>query len=186
MTCIVGWTDGVQMVMGADSLAASAWDVRVRRDPKLFRLAQQGGPSSLIGFTSSYRMGQLLMGLTLPSDLTADPFAWMVDQFIPAVRMRLKDGGYTKIENTREAGGTFLMAYRGRIFEVCDDFQVAENAAGFAAIGCGAAYALGALSVLDVATDPEGKLRVALGVAEALSGAVRGPMLIERVHLAES
>ena len=73
MTCIVGWTDGVQMVMGADSLAASGWDVRVRRDPKLFRLAQPGGPFALVGFTSSYRMGQLLMGLTLPPDLTADP-----------------------------------------------------------------------------------------------------------------
>lgn len=176
----------MQMVMGADSLSSSGLDVRVRRDRKLFRLAQQGGPSALVGFTSSYRMGQLLMGLTLPSDLTGAPFTWMVEHFIPAVRTRLKDGGYTKIEQNRESGGTFLMAYRGRIFEVWDDFQVGESAEGFAAVGCGAAYALGALSVLDVASDPEGKVRVALGVAEVLSGAVRGPMLIERVQLAGS
>lgn len=185
MTCIIGWADDARMVMGADSLAArSSWDAAVRRDRKMFRLTQENGADVLIGFTSSYRMGQLLMGLALPCDHGTDPFRWMVEHFIPIARTRLKDGGYTSVNSNREEGGEFLVAYRGRIFTVYADFQVAERADRFDAIGCGGAFALGALSVLDVPANPEAAILRALAVAESLSAGVRGPMLTATVFLA--
>lgn len=183
MTCVAAWTNGQRLVMGADSLAARAsWAAASRRDRKLFRLPHEGGPDILIGFTSSYRMGQLLMGLVPPPTMAGvEPFRWMVEAFIPAVRDRLKAGGWTRIENSREDGGEFLVGYRGCLFFVGDDFQVGESAAGFDAVGSGAEVALGALSVLDIRSDPAGAIRRALEAAEAHNAAVRGPMWIESV-----
>ena len=61
MTCIVGLIDGRRVWMGGDSAGVSGLDITVRADAKVFR-----NGDFLIGFTSSFRMGQLLafhMGL---------------------------------------------------------------------------------------------------------------------------
>ena len=55
MTCIVGLIDGNRVWMGGDSAGVSGLDITVRSDPKVFR-----NGDFLIGFTSSFRMGQLL------------------------------------------------------------------------------------------------------------------------------
>ncbi|KKN17732.1 hypothetical protein LCGC14_0962700, partial [marine sediment metagenome] len=56
MTCIVGFIDdGGKAWMGGDSAGVAGHHTHPRRDPKVFRV----GPV-LIGYTSSFRMGQLL------------------------------------------------------------------------------------------------------------------------------
>ncbi|XVV11230.1 hypothetical protein ACQP2X_41330 [Actinoplanes sp. CA-131856] len=55
MTCIVGITDGTTVTIGGDSAGSDGWHVAVRSDSKVFQV----GPY-LMGFTTSYRMGQLL------------------------------------------------------------------------------------------------------------------------------
>lgn len=53
MTCIVGYvTPAREVVMGADSAGVAGYDLRIRRDVKVFH----AGPF-LIGYTSSFRMG---------------------------------------------------------------------------------------------------------------------------------
>ena len=47
---------------------------------------------------------------------------------------------------TPSRGGSFLVAYQGRLFSIQSDYQVCETNRGFHAIGCGADYALGSLA----------------------------------------
>ena len=176
MTCIVGVPQGGgRVVMGADSAGLCDWDLTVRADAKVFTR----GPF-LMGFTSSFRMGQLLKyRLDVPEhpEGMAD-LEYLSTAFVDAVRECLGDGGWRKKEHEREEGGTFLVGYRGRVYEVESDFQVGEPAAGYAACGCGARIALGALHALGVRVPPTERVRRALEAAEALSAGVRGPFVI--------
>jgi ATP-dependent protease HslVU (ClpYQ) peptidase subunit len=177
MTCIVGLVDGDRVWMGGDSAGVSGLDVTVRADPKVFR----NGPF-LIGFTSSFRMGQLLnFRLRVPEqEPGTGVFGYMVMTFVEAVRDCLKEGGYAQRTNDAESGGSFLVGYRGRLFSIQSDYQVCEAIRGFHAIGCGADYALGALAA-SAHLGSEQRVRLALEVAETFSGGVRAPFRIDSV-----
>ena len=187
MTCIVGWIDQNCMVMGGDSAGIGGYDVIIRKDPKVFTLSQSQGPDMLIGFTSSFRIGQLLMTLEVPTaQEEKKPFLFMVKQFIPAVRKLFQNGGFLKKEKEQERGGTFLVGYRGRLFQVEDDFQVGESRMPYDAVGCGADFALGALRAMEQTgykTSPERKVLLALQVAHTQSAGVRPPFKILKVDL---
>lgn len=180
MTCIVALKvkrdSRHQVVMGGDSAGVSHLDVTVRKDPKVFRNGE-----CLIGYTSSFRMGQLLRFKFQPPPMKqgTDPFRYMCTSFVDAVRRTLKKGGFSQVDSNVERGGHFLVGFRGRIFEVDSDFQVGEAIADYAAIGCGDCYALGALEASSV-IDPEKRVRQALAVAEKFSGGVRQPFVVLR------
>ena len=106
----------------------------VHRDPKVFTLGD-----FVIGFTTSYRMGQLLQfNLEIPCHHDeVSLFAYMVTVFIDAVRECLKTGGYAEKAKEVEKAGTFLVGYKGHLFRIEGDYQVAESALSYDAIGCG-------------------------------------------------
>src|ERR1035437_565586 len=127
--------------MGGDSAALDSYHcLTIRKDPKVF----QNGPF-LIGFTSSYRMGQILMDTTFPDPGNMDEFEYMRTQFVDVARAELKDAGYVKVDNNREESGEFLVGFHGRIFDVQSDFQIGESSDPFLAVGQGSQEALGAL-----------------------------------------
>ncbi len=69
-----------------------------------------------------------------------------------------------------------MVGVRGRLFVVESDYQVVEPTAPFAAIGSGAAYALGSMATSR--GRPVARITQALKVAERFSGAVRGPFTV--------
>lgn len=176
MTCIVGMAKDGKVFIGGDSAGSAGYDLTVRADTKVFRR----GPF-LLGFTSSFRMGQLLRyKLKVPRhpDKMAD-HRFMATLFIDSVRECLKEGGFAKKENEVEEGGTFLVGYRGRIYTVHDDYQVGEPSDGFAAVGCGEQIAHGALYVAGkMGLAPRESLMAALRASERFSGGVRGPFKV--------
>lgn len=174
MTCIAAVTDGKTVWMGGDSAGSCSWDIVSRKDPKVFRNGEM-----LIGFTTSFRMGQLLAHRFTPPTLREgqDVYAFMVTDFIDAVRQCLKDGGFAKRDSDREEGGTFLVGFRGRLFEISDDYQVGEAASTYAAVGCGHAYAKGSLFCTDDRS-PSARLYSALSAAQEHSNGVREPFTI--------
>ena len=178
MTCIVGLAHQGKVWMGGDSAGVAGLDLAVRKDPKVFRR----GPF-LIGYTSSFRMGQLLRFKFNPPEIPdgMDLFEYLATLFVDALRTCLKDGGYARKVSEEETGGTFLVGIHGRLFAIGNDYQVAENAAPFAACGCGDSVALGALEVMPEGMLPAAKLRRALEAAEAWSAGVRGPFVIDSV-----
>lgn len=178
MTCIVGVVDKDKnrVVMGADSSASSDNFIMTRKDPKIFTKGE-----FLIGGTTSFRMLQLLrFSLVIPDRGNKELYEYMCTDFINAVRDCFQQGGFMQnTETNDELGGTFLVAFKHRLFEIQDDFQVAENLDGMSAVGCGGGYALGALYAMkDFNLEAEVLVRNALMVSENLALGVRSPFII--------
>lgn len=181
MTAVAGLVHDGRVYLGADSAASSGWSLTVRADEKVFTNGLYA-----MGFTDSFRMGQLLRyGLAPPTPPAAHELPrFMATEFVDAVRECLKAGGYAVKNNEQESGGTFLVGARGRLFTVYRDYQVAESAAGFAAVGCGHELCLGALHATGRGQPPRRRLRTALEAAERFSAGVRGPFAyaVSRAH----
>lgn len=174
MTCIVGIASGGTVWIGGDSAGVSGLDLAVRSDPKVFI-----NHGFVFGFTSSFRMGQLLAHAFKPPhrDPEKDLYGYMVTDFINAVRDCLKSGGYAENHSEAEKGGHFLVGHAGRLFSVESDYQVGENADGFNACGSGSQVALGSMfSTLGQAS--EHRVRRALEAAERFNAGVRGPFTV--------
>lgn len=172
MTCIVGMAKGGRVILGADSAGVGgAYNKHIRRDRKVFRNGEL-----IFGFTSSFRMGQLLEFNLSPPPINEgqEAYNYAVKALIPAIRQTLKDGGYTKTVDGQECGGTFIIGFRGRLFTIYDDYQVAETIGDVAAVGCGEAYALGAMHALPDAAPME-RLVAGLNAAVAYSAGVAPP-----------
>jgi hypothetical protein len=175
VTCIVGIEHDGGVVIGGDSAGLSGWSKTVRADEKVFTVG-----AYVMGFTSSFRMGQLLRySLVVPAPDTWDVDRHMSTVFVDAVRATLKTGGFAKTSESQEEGGTFLVGVAGRLYAIYDNYQFARSAAGYQAVGCGADIALGSLHTtaeLDMA--PKLRAEAALEAAAALSGGVAGPFSI--------
>ena len=128
MTCIVGLVDDNKIYMGADSAGVDGYSLTVRKDEKVFI-----NGDFIMGFTSSFRMGQRFRySFTPPThNKEIEIYRYMVSEFAESIRKLFKDHGYATIENSSESGGTFLVGYSGRLFQIGDDFQVGESILNF-------------------------------------------------------
>jgi hypothetical protein len=172
MTCIVGLVEDGKVYLGGDSAGVAGWALTVRADSKVFA----NGPY-IMGFTSSFRMGQLLRyAFDPPTPPDSDLDRFMATTFIDAVRKCLQMGGFAKKDSEVETGGNFLVGVSGRLFEIHTDYQVGEAVDGFSAAGCGEEIALGSLHATSyVGMAPHARVTLALQAAERFSAGVRGP-----------
>ena len=127
--------------------------MELREDPKVFVNGDY-----LIGYTTSFRMGQILRyQAELPKPVGVH-HEFMVHTFIPAIRDAFQREGFMKAmnrgednrgaswsENGQDAGGRFVVASGGQLFLVDNDFQVGIPKRSYLAIGSGAEVAYGAL-----------------------------------------
>lgn len=185
MTCIVAMIDPKTnaVVVGGDTLSIDAGTMSCgpRSDEKVFR----NGPY-VIGYTTSFRMGQLLRYNDLPVPDTWDVNRFMVTTFIDAVRGIAEAKGFmAKNDGGRDHFGTFIVGFEDKLYIVYDDLQVAVNADGLAACGCGQDLALGAARALIENTDfsAEEIVLEALRVATVYSAGVRGPYTVMATEL---
>lgn len=175
MTCIAGVVHRGRVYIGGDSAGVGGYEITVRRDVKVFR----NGPF-VLGFTSSFRMGQLLAHAFAPPPVPKKRGAlerYMVVDFVDALRATLKERGWAQVVNSQEQGGHFLVGVSGRLFHVESDFQVGEARDGYDAVGCGGEAARGALFAT-AHLKPEARVRMALRAAERLNAGVRGPFRV--------
>lgn len=177
-TCIVGYNDKKNKVLyiGGDSAGVCGIDIRIRKDEKVFR-----NGNVIFGFTSSFRMGQLLRyKLEIPKQKKSQSnFEFLVTDFIDAVRKCLKESGYAIIKDNEETGGTFIIGYKNNLYCIEDDFQVEQLYDNFMATGCGEDYAFGcfyALKNTDISA--KGQILIALESASYFSGGVSAPFNI--------
>lgn len=177
MTCIVAVKQGGKIIMAGDSAGVSGMDISIRKDPKVFKV----GPF-IIGFTSSFRIGQVLMDLKVPRQkISQTDHQYMRTTFVNSVRNLMKETGCLKESESIQEGGTFLVAYNEEIYRIESDFQVEVRYDNFNACGCGENYAIGALQVLTKYSpifDAKAMCKIALETAEKYSGGVSGPWTI--------
>jgi len=140
MTCIIGLVHEKTVYMGADSAAGNVQTYKISATvlPKVFQVG-----SFLIGYTTSFRMGQALQYGLLPEHNEGKTVTdFILTDFIDAVRECLKKKGFARVNNNEESGGEFLVGYKGRLFHIGDGFGITEPADRLDACGCGEGYAL--------------------------------------------
>ena len=160
MTAIVALTDGKRLCIAGDSAGvAVGGEIHIRKTAKVF--VRDG---YAIGYTTSFRMGQLLKYEVIlppqPTD-TVDLEEFMVRTFVPAVRSTFTEHGFAKSltkgkraeamhyeEHGQQTGGRFIVGFQGTLFVIEEDFHVGRPQTSYVAIGSGAAVAHGALYAL--------------------------------------
>ncbi|MEU2870563.1 hypothetical protein ABZ769_15365 [Streptomyces olivoreticuli] len=171
MTVIVGLVHNARVHLGGDSAGVCGLSLTVRRDPKVFR----NGPYAM-GFTTSFRMGQLLHHAFKAPKPKGDLDRFMTTVFVDTLRTCLKNGGWSRKDSEQEKAGTFLVGIYGRLFAVYEDYQIAEPVDGYAAVGCGDELALGALhATAGLGLTPRKRLALALAAAGHHSAGVSEP-----------
>lgn len=148
MSCIVGITDGTRSVLGGDSAGFGHTDipeVYSLTTPKVFRTGLYA-----IGFTSSFRFGQILryeVGWPPPPETGLEQF--LVTDLVERLRETLRLKGFLRrYEDGRERGGQILIAVRGQLFMINEDFQVSQLVEPYVALGDGHYAAYGSLHSL--------------------------------------
>lgn len=176
MTCIIGFTTGNEVYIGGDSAGTQDTDIRIRADEKVFKR-----DGMVFGFTSSYRMGQILRySFQVPDhDPRKSDFEYLCTDFIDALMKCYKEKNFARLEDNVMEGGVFLLGYNGKLYQVEADFQVGEVVDSFDAVGCGSEYALGVLkATFDENISAEEYIENALYISAYFSGAVCEPFTV--------
>lgn len=173
MTCIVGIAEQGKVYIGGDSAGIAGYDLTIRADSKVFTV----GPY-VMGFTTSFRMGQLLRYTLTPPEPKGDPERFMVTKFVPAVIECLEKGGWLATENGRVEGGTFLVGVAGELFSIDGDMQIGLSSDRYAAVGCGDNIALGSI-YSTAGQNPRTRIKQALAAAAHHSAGVHAPFVIK-------
>lgn len=116
-----------------------------------------------------------------------DLLEYMVIQFCGKLQRVLHTESMLVEDNDRKnaepsiSPAAFLIGIRDRIFQIGEDFDVAEVDMSFLAVGAGGEYAIGSLEAttgLVTQLEPEHHLLYALKTAEKYTAGVRGPFQI--------
>ncbi len=182
MTCIVAIKHNGKIHMGGDSLGSAGYSKTVRLDEKVFISGDM-----IFGFCGSFRMGQILQYVMAHPERPEgiSDMKYLVAYWIPAVIDTFNDNGFRgdkepdDHEETK-TGGTFILGYRGTVYQIDSDFQVGIPAEQYDAIGCGSDLALGAMYTAKKAgvKEPTKILTLALEAAEKYSGGVQRPFVL--------
>lgn len=141
MTLIVGIDLSIgknkYLYMAGDKCGSNGFTKDLFIKPKIFKRDKYA-----FGYTSSFRMGQILEYAKISKDLPD----WGEEEnvytsFVDWAKSAMKSGGYLKEENGVAEGGEFIF-YNGKIlFEVQDDFSLLVPEDGLLAVGSGEYHA---------------------------------------------
>ncbi len=171
MTCIVGIAQDGAVVLAGDSAGSSAGNEEVYtfNNSKVLRLGAYG-----IGFTTSYRMGQILRyEAYLPEPPEADLERFMATTFVDALQSSFERGGFRRGLGEH---GSILVGVQGCLFAVGTEYQVLSGATPYLAVGSARRTAYGALFALDSTTkEPRERAEIALRAAQRFNSGVFPP-----------
>lgn len=135
MTCIIGYIDENGVGHMAGDTAGTAVSQHYRSDNVHAKVFQNG--SMLIGYTSSFRMGQILEHVFVQPDHPEgmSDYQYMITKVVPAIRNTFVTESFMGKEEKH--GGTFLIIYNHKLFAIQDDFAVFERPRNFDSCGSG-------------------------------------------------
>jgi 20S proteasome alpha/beta subunit len=158
MSVVVGVKFNGGVILAGDSQWSDDNSNRLGAQSKVHSLSD----TLAIGYVGSARFGQILQfhlseleDPFLPRDGRDEEY-WAVREFIPYLRAVTEEQGHLHIKHNAEHFGesAFLLAVRGRLFLVENDFSVSEHSLAYEAVGSGGENAIGALHS-DLGFDPE-------------------------------
>ena len=182
MTCIVGLEHKNKVYLGCDSVASDGYVKYAIHGSKIFTT----GPLT-IGYTSSFRFADILqydLNLPLRTENDGDDRKFLVSVVVKTIREALSKGGFNHINNSKESGGTCLIAYKNKLYKMQDDYSITKTDDGYDSCGSGSYFALGALAATQGKSTPiflpKDRVKVAIEAAIKHCATVTGP-----VHIVE-
>jgi len=179
MTCIVGVVENGTIYMGADSQVTAGWNryQLAKSMPKVFCKGEL-----VIGVCGNLRTLNVLQhSFTPPAHhpTEMDDLTFVAITLVDCLRETFKAAGVAKIsESVEENGGsTFLVGYRGQLYEIGSDWSTVQCASQYVAIGSGQDFAYGVLFATDK-MKPRKRITTALEAAVAFNIGCGGPILI--------
>jgi hypothetical protein len=174
MTCIVGISQDGKVFMGGDT-CGSSYTWQTVGNPKVFTVQDK----FLIGCTTSFRMIDLLRFELQVEDQRNDQTddGYVRTTFVRAIRECFKENGWLKSASDKNEGGNFLLGYRGKLYEVQDDFSVLNSPQVGMAVGSGEQSARGSLHTTRLDADPVRRIYQALEAAESVVTSVKAPFM---------
>lgn len=179
MTLIIGIVDPKtkDVYMGADSAGVNGWfQIQSRADRKLF---QKGG--MIFGGAGSFRAIQAVrsnLSIQKPRE-GVDIYEYIMSDVLEPLRTTLRTAGCLKREHDVETTeGVFMIGYRGHLYTIHSDLQVAETERSYATLGCADDLARGflfACETFDWGTTTKSMMRACFDAGAAFSAGVRGP-----------
>lgn len=180
MTLCIGWGDGKRALLALDSY--TEWGMSLINKQKRISEFKVGAKKERLLIATA---GFALIGTEVshnwrpPTTVWADTERYMAAVSrslamhfteVPAIWEILKD------KEQMALGGAFLVAFRGRIFDIDGSFAVGETACGFECIGEAEEVAQGALHVLlSRGVDPHDAILEAMAVGAEYRNTVRPP-----------
>lgn len=161
MTCIIAFTDGKSSFIAGDKLGSNGFTKSVMVEPKVFEKefhrvstndegTVRTRETMALGYTTSFRMGQLLSyNLLLPDQDANQSFSqYLVQKVIPLIRHMFKDEWGARDSSQDIGGGQFIILHNHTIYEVQGDFSVLQPKTQITAVGSGTYHAIAAMQAL--------------------------------------
>lgn len=173
-TCIVGIVHGKDVWMGCDSMASDERAKVQMLAPKIMRVGDM-----LIGVCGALRIRDVVEFVTMPERTeSVSDREYIVRSYIPALRNALREAGtLTTEDGLEEYYGDMLIAYRAKLYSLCEDFALLEHSHW--ATGSGGMYAMGALYATK--GEPRTRIKTALQAACEYSPSCGPPFHIEKL-----
>lgn len=170
MTCISAVVKNGHVYMAGDLMGSNGFTKKVYPDTKVFK-----NGDFLIGYTSSFRMGQILQyNWSQPPRLegVTDREYLQID-VIESMRECFNNYGFGEFKDGEHQGGTFLIGYKGELYEMQSNFSILKNES-FAAVGSGQYHAEAVLLLLtqDPDFDPQDVLTASIYAASYFTTSV--------------
>ncbi len=181
MTAIAAYVDAKHTIwMGGDSAGVAGYGLSTLSRRKIFIK-----DDFIFGYTHSFRMADILQYcFSIPPRMIGQSNEeYICATIIPALRGAFSEHGFVSQEEGQEAGGSFLMGHKGRVYSIQSDFALLYRDAPYDAVGCGEDFCIGAMHALTATPKKTGSevVLAALKAAEANSAGVRGPFFVEKL-----
>ncbi len=183
MTCIAGIKDKDRVWIGADSFGSTNSYGMVYNNKKVFKL--KDNKNMLVGYTTSFRMGDLLeysKGLIDEISVLKNEKIdreYIVTKIIPGISRLFCDNKFETNDNGEASGGNFLLANNTDLYLVQNDYSVLEPKEEYISCGSGMYFALSSLySTKNTDMPPVKRIKLALETAEHFQINVRRPFVI--------
>lgn len=177
MTCIAGAVKHDEVCIGGDAISVHGnLAARIGTEGKVFRVGE-----FLIGSSGTVRCQQIIRYLFEPAPIVGDLTAYMVQEFIPALRHAIKEhGGEVKSsQGSDEMDARYLIGVRGRLYEIDSGYGVFEARLPYTAVGCADQEALAAMftatRLLDLAVSARTIVEHGLLAAAEFDTSIRPP-----------
>jgi ATP-dependent protease HslVU (ClpYQ) peptidase subunit len=174
MTCVVGVISNGKVHMACDSAASDSdiGSVHKRKDAKVFMVDDY-----IIGFSNSFRMGQLLQyDFYPPIPNKRNLEKTMCIDFVDAIQKCLAKNNFI-IDKDDDNISDLIIGVHGRLFVMDTDFNMGEYYDKYFAIGSGYQFALGSLYSTKHIKNPRTRLTKALEASAEYTMGVEPPFL---------